>query len=69
MNFPVLKSLTFPPFPGVDDELLLGLVGDEGRDGATEEQHRREGDPEEVGLRFVVDVDGCGEGVKLKHLH
>ena len=68
MNFPVLTSLTFPPFPGVDDELLLGLVRDEGRDGATQEQHHREGDPEEVGLRLVVDVDGCDEGVKIKLL-
>jgi hypothetical protein len=61
LDLPVLTSLPLTPFLGVDEELLLGLVGDEGRDGTSEEQHGREGDAEDVGLRLVVDVNGCVE--------
>ncbi len=61
----VLASLPFSTFLGVDDELLLRLVRDEGRDRATEEQHGGEGDPKDVGFRLVVDVDGCRERSKI----
>ncbi len=61
--------MPFSTFLGVDDELLLRLVGDEGRDGAAEEQHGGEGDPKDVGFCLVVDVDGCRDRSKINQPH